>query len=325
MRKKLQIFISSTFTDLLEERQAAVQAVLRAGNIPAGMELFSAGNKSQLDTIKKWIDESDIYMLILGGRYGSLEPETQLSYTELEYRYAMEREKSLFAIVLSDSMIELKVKTEGQKVLELENQDKFKKFKEFVLSKVCRICSDESEIKLSILESIIDIQSQTELIGWIKGDEIPDNSILISELEILRKERDELQEKVNSLTTLNKKASRNKSIGDFTYDEILSVLNSKEITIPASLTTNKTNDVETSALKLLLAYTGLLTSGVTTTLSTDVQRFLTNKLIPILLNFGLAERQKIKNANMKIEYDKFVISALGNKFLSIYELEKTKK
>ena len=65
MKKKLQIFVSSTFTDLLVERQAAVQAILRAGNIPAGMELFSAGNKSQLETIKKWIEESDIYVLIL--------------------------------------------------------------------------------------------------------------------------------------------------------------------------------------------------------------------------------------------------------------------
>ena len=45
-KKKLQVFISSTYTDLLEERQSSVEAVLRPGNIPAGMELFSAGNKS---------------------------------------------------------------------------------------------------------------------------------------------------------------------------------------------------------------------------------------------------------------------------------------
>lgn len=56
-----------------EERRAAVQAVLDAGHIPAGMELFKAGNQSQLATIYKWIDASDVYMLILGGRYGSIE------------------------------------------------------------------------------------------------------------------------------------------------------------------------------------------------------------------------------------------------------------
>lgn len=73
MNKKLQVFVSSTYTDLIEERQAAVEAILDAGHIPAGMELFKAGNESQLKTIYKWIDQSDVYMLILGGRYGSIE------------------------------------------------------------------------------------------------------------------------------------------------------------------------------------------------------------------------------------------------------------
>lgn len=73
MNKKLQVFVSSTYTDFIEERQAAVQAILDFGHIPAGMELFKAGNKSQLETIYKWIDDSDVYMLILGGRYGSIE------------------------------------------------------------------------------------------------------------------------------------------------------------------------------------------------------------------------------------------------------------
>ena len=45
--KKLQVFISSTYIDLKNERQAAVEAVLDAGHIPAGMELFKAGNETQ--------------------------------------------------------------------------------------------------------------------------------------------------------------------------------------------------------------------------------------------------------------------------------------
>lgn len=91
MKKKLQVFLSSTYTDLIDERQAAVEAILSIGHIPAGMELFKAGNESQLETIKRWIDESDIYVLILGGRYGSLEPKSQLSYTQLEYEYAVKK------------------------------------------------------------------------------------------------------------------------------------------------------------------------------------------------------------------------------------------
>lgn len=67
--KKLQVFVSSTYTDLIQERQAAVQAILSAGHIPARMELFSAGDESQMTVIKRWIDESDVYLLILGSRY----------------------------------------------------------------------------------------------------------------------------------------------------------------------------------------------------------------------------------------------------------------
>ena len=75
-KTKLQIFISSTYEDMKVERQAAVEAILKAGHIPAGMELFTGGDKSQWDVIKKWIKDSDAFMLILGGRYGSIEKGT---------------------------------------------------------------------------------------------------------------------------------------------------------------------------------------------------------------------------------------------------------
>ena len=97
MNKKLQVFISSTYTDLRDERQAAVEAVLLAKHMPAGMELFTAGDESQLQVIKRWIKESDIYLLILGGRYGSVEPISGLSYSEIEYDFAVESGLAHFA------------------------------------------------------------------------------------------------------------------------------------------------------------------------------------------------------------------------------------
>lgn len=321
MRKKLQIFISSTYTDLLNERQAAVEAILRAGNIPAGMELFSAGNNSQLETIKRWIEESDIYVLILGGRYGSLESETQTSYTEIEYRYALELGKPFFALVLNEEMLDRKVKNEGKQVLELHNPDKYKKFQKLVLSKVCRFCNDPSEIKLGILESIIDIQNKHDLLGWVKGDEIPDNSILMNELDILRKEKEELSSKLEQFENI--KTKTNKNIGEYSYDEILKVLKSERFNVPASL--SKTGkEIETNVLSSFLKNTGILTSGITSTYANESQRFLMKSVVPTLLNFGLLERKHTKNASLKIEYDRFVLSVLGNKFLSFYKLKNLK-
>src|SRR5947209_2967256 len=96
--RKLQIFVSSTYLDLRTERQAAVQAILETGHIPAGMELFAAGSEEQMQVIRRWIDQSDIFLLILGRRYGSIEASSGKSYTQLEYEHAQDAGKQFFSL-----------------------------------------------------------------------------------------------------------------------------------------------------------------------------------------------------------------------------------
>ena len=174
MKKKLQVFLSSTYTDLIDERQAAVEAILSIGHIPAGMELFKAGNESQLETIKRWIDESDIYVLILGGRYGSLEPKSQLSYTQLEYEYAVKKNIPFFAVVIKDDALDKKVKDFGRTVLEIDNSDKYENFREMVLRKTSLFYSDIKDIKLAIIKSITDFEKRFTFKGWVSGDILKD-------------------------------------------------------------------------------------------------------------------------------------------------------
>lgn len=259
-------------------------------------------------------------MLILGGRYGSIEPESNLSYTELEYQYAMNINKPLFAIVLDESLIDQKIKSHGKTMLEMEHQDKYKKFRGLVLSKICRICKDSNEIKLSIMESIMDIQSQSELSGWIKGTELPDNSSLLKEIENLRKERDELKKKNLSLEKNKKTASKDTLIGNYEYSEIYTLLENKKTNIPSKLTSNDT-DVEISLLKLFILSQSNLTKGVSSSSlgNNDWGRFLATNLVPILLNFSLVQREKAKLSGGGDHY-RFVISEIGNKFLSLYHL-----
>ena len=147
MNKKLQVFVSSTYNDLKEERQAAVEAILDAGHIPAGMELFKAGNESQLKTIYKWIDESDVYMLILGGRYGSIEAKSGKSYTQLEYEYALSKDIPVFAVVLSNLFLAQKITNLGLKnATEQIAPDKYQTFKALVMSKIIREVDDRKDI-----------------------------------------------------------------------------------------------------------------------------------------------------------------------------------
>ena len=98
MDKRYQIFVSSTFTDLQEERQAVTQALLSLEHFPAGMELFPASDEDAWTLIKGVIDDSDYYVLVIGGRYGSTN-EAGLSYTEREFDYASETNKPILGFI----------------------------------------------------------------------------------------------------------------------------------------------------------------------------------------------------------------------------------
>ena len=93
-QKRYQVFISSTFSDLKNERLAVINQLLAINCIPVGMELFPAADEEQFEYIKKLIDESDYYVVIIAGRYGSL-ADDGFSYTEKEYDYAVTK-KNLY-------------------------------------------------------------------------------------------------------------------------------------------------------------------------------------------------------------------------------------
>lgn len=198
--KKLQIFVSSTYTDLIEERQAAVEAILSSGHIPAGMELFSAGDESQMTVIERWIDESDIYLLILGGRYGSIDVKTGKSYTHLEYEYALKQNKPLFAVVIKDQALDEKVKTKGRAVLEDLNPKLLNDFRSLVLQNLVKFWEDKKDIKISIHETLSEFSNRKDMIGWIRGDNNINTAILAEEIARLTKENFELRNQIANTT-----------------------------------------------------------------------------------------------------------------------------
>ncbi|WP_271025211.1 DUF4062 domain-containing protein [Rhizobium sp. RCAM05973] len=67
MDVRYQVFISSTFYDLKDERSAVFQTLMAMDCIPAGMELFPAMDEEQFKFIQRIIDDSDYYILIIGG------------------------------------------------------------------------------------------------------------------------------------------------------------------------------------------------------------------------------------------------------------------
>ena len=198
-KRKLQVFVSSTFKDLKVERQTAVQAILEAGHIPAGMELFIAEDASQWDIIKEWIDESDVYMLIIGGRYGSIELESGKSYTHLEYEYAVSVNKPHFVIIIDDETTQNKAKKNGVNIVDFfDNSPELKEFKNFIMKcKLVNICENSDKMESSIHKSINKLSQRENLKGWVKADDT-DYSSISEELARLSKENSELKSQLDS-------------------------------------------------------------------------------------------------------------------------------
>ncbi|MGW9531191.1 DUF4062 domain-containing protein, partial [Paenibacillus terrae] len=205
---------------MVEERQAAVTAVLNAGHIPAGMELFKSGDQSQKETIKRWINESDVYMLILGGRYGSIDTETEKSYTHWEYDYAGEQGKRRFAIVVDENKLMEKAK-ENPSYLERENYAKYQEFKTQVLSNISKFYEDLKDIKLIVMESLKEYEDDKKLVGWIRSDAVKNQEKLIEENNKLFKENSKLKE---SLVKTKTQLKEDETINGYKYQELKEAL-----------------------------------------------------------------------------------------------------
>jgi hypothetical protein len=319
MESKLQIFISSTFTDLIDERQAAVQAILKSGHIPAGMELFTAGDKSQWDVIQRWIVDADVYMLILGGRYGSIEPDSGISYTELEYDFAVGCGKPHFAVVIADDALEEKVKIHGSRVLETDNPDKLKKFRTKVLSKMSSFYNDIKDVKIAVLETVPQLANEYGLRGWVRATEIPDTKALADELSRLHKENKELGSKLASATKKSETGMRSGAGKEKEFTELFDLLSVTMVDMTksrASFVNASSIPDKVSVLDLFLSTRDDLMKGVENQMGmSNIDKFIFFTLCPKLQTYELVENQKIAG----VQYRRYCTTNKGSQFLAFVD------
>ena len=159
---KYQVFISSTFSDLEVEREKVMHTVMALGCIPAGMEHFPATDEEQFNYIKKIIDTSDYYVLILGGRYGSL-TEDGVSFTEREFDYAKEKgipilaflHRNLGNIPLNKSEID---DEKRKKLLEFHNKAKS--------GRIVQFWETPEELCVNVSSSLYHAMKDYPATGW---------------------------------------------------------------------------------------------------------------------------------------------------------------
>ncbi len=166
MSKKYQVFVSSTYVDLVDERQQIIKACLEMGHIPVGMEMFSAADEEQWKIIQRQIDEIDYYVILIAHRYGSTTSEG-ISYTEKEYDYATSIGIPVLGFVIDDSAAWPANKVDA------DENDKIAliSFKEKVKSKLVNFWSNKDELHAKFSIALMKATVNNPRSGWVKSEE----------------------------------------------------------------------------------------------------------------------------------------------------------
>ena len=212
MDKRYQVFISSTYADLQDERQEVIQALLELDCIPAGMELFPAASEDQWTLIKKVIDDCDYYMVIIAGRYGSIGSDG-LSYTEMEYRYALDTGKPIIGFVHRSPGDLAASRCESTD----DGKGKLGAFRDLVQKKMCRFWDSPVDLGSQVSRSLVKLIKSNPGIGWVRGDLVPDVSAT-EEILGLRRRIEELQQEILAVSIHGPEGTSALAQGEDTFE-----------------------------------------------------------------------------------------------------------
>jgi hypothetical protein len=162
------------------------------------MELFPSADEDQFEFIKREIDSSDYYILIIAGRYGSV-ADDGFSFTEKEYDYAVSKGKPVLSF-LHHNIQQLI----GEKLESLdEGKNKLKLFRD--KAKKSRLIShyeNPDDLKSKVLTSLASQFNLKPMRGWVRAGQLSRDSLE----EIASLQRDVLQ--------LKSENERLKSLGE---------------------------------------------------------------------------------------------------------------
>lgn len=237
MDKRYQVFISSTYADLKQERSKVMQIIMSLNCIPAGMELFPASNAEQFEFIKSIINDCDYYVLIVGGRYGSLS-EDGISYTEKEFDYAKEKGLPILAFLHSDLNSIPLGKSENDPI----KREMLNNFRDKVSTgRLIQFWSNPEELAGKVATSLSLTIMQTPTVGWVRAN-------LQSTAEALQQEnelRKELATLKNYVSQLEKEREETKSLKNMSSLDDLITIRFTHVWWSTSIHQNVNNNYET--------------------------------------------------------------------------------
>jgi hypothetical protein len=166
MEKRYQVFVSSTYMDLSEERLEVIKALLELDCVPCGMEYFPAASEESWLYIASLIDQCDYYVVIVGGRYGST-TEEGISFTEKEYLYATSKGIPAIAFLHAkpDDLPARKTEQSAQ------GQKRLLEFITLLRRHLCKDWTTIHELGAVVSRSITQLIKRHPRIGWVRANE----------------------------------------------------------------------------------------------------------------------------------------------------------
>ena len=250
MKKIFRVFLSSTFTDLENERKEVTQALLESDCMPTGMEMFHAADKKQWKLIQNEICSCDFYIVIIAGRYGSVHPETNISYTQMEYEYAYKIGIPIFAFIYKNPDDLPAKKIERKNIY----QKKLNEFKKRILNeRMVKFWINPYDLASSVKTSIFRAIKDNPPGGWVRYKDIVNNrSDNINTLELLN----QINELKNLILENCKDTIENeKKENTLRNSELLNQLNELKNIITSN---DNANNISTDAKEKIQAYSSNL-------------------------------------------------------------------
>jgi len=161
-----KVFVSSTSQDLHEERAKVQQALLKLNCLPVSMELFPAADDETWEFIKQQIDDSDYYVVLVAGRYGSIAADG-VSFTEKEYDYARQKGIPSIGFVHFDRA---KIAS-GQTDSDPDLVRKLDAFISKIKKRPVREFRNPHDLASEVISSFVDLKRTRPRIGFVRTNE----------------------------------------------------------------------------------------------------------------------------------------------------------
>lgn len=185
MSKTLTVFVCSTYSDLVDEREAVLDGIRKLKLQHDSMEFFGARDSQPLETCLEEVSKSDVLVVIIAHRYGSLVPGQDISFTQAEYEEGIRLGKPCLVYLKDKNIPVLPAYVENDPF----GITAIRKFKDFVTKKhTVASFADPNDLAVRVVADLSDTIRSLEEYEKLEKNKKTTNTTVFDEVNELLKE-----------------------------------------------------------------------------------------------------------------------------------------